>query len=635
MSADDDRPIETLIDSVADGHDIDWAALEAHADPEMLALLAHLKTVAGVADVHRTTTDEEETGPVPAPTGGRGFALGELGRWGHLQLVRKVGEGSYGEVYHARDTWLDHPVALKLLRPELSDHVAPTKLLDEARVLVKVRHPNVVAVHGADLQQGRVGFWMEFVQGQRLDDLVAFHGLLSAEEAAAIGQELCSALAAVHDAGLVHRDVKAQNVIREPKGRVVLMDFGAGQLVADAVGGGGAGTPLYLAPEMYADAPASPQTDIYALGVLLYYLVTAGYPVPARSIEELKEAHARGRQRPLLVARPGLPRGFVNVVEKMLKVDPAERYQTANDALAGLKRFTAPASIAKKAVLWSGRLAAAVVVITALGLLNSSTFNLLLGRPSEFDQHFGVSSWFRWGLSSLIAPAVYVSLSALALTILAVTSRFARRLLPPIDRGAKTLRNWCTDRAIERGLDDPSLLLQFTAVAGTVVLLLLAWGFWDYGAGLIISPLLVNSAPAARLASMQPANEYLLDTYGLLIDALLLLYGLAAFRIVSLARRANRPIMRSARAVAVIVPVFALVLWQLPYRLMYQSVFERVDVGGVRCYEVGRDDRIVLLHCPDAAPPRNRQVPIGDQSMRRRGVAERMFLPASQSQPTL
>ena len=318
MSA--DRNLDELIDSVADGDEIDWAALEAAADPDILALLAHLQTVAGVADVHRTSTGRrgDRAGARAHPVGHAAAGLGELGHWGHLQLVRKVGEGSYGEVFHARDTWLDHPVALKLLREELSDRVSPTKLIDEARVLVKVRHPNVVAVHGADLHHNRVGFWMEFVQGQRLDDLVAFQGLLSAEEAAAIGQELCSALAAVHDAGLVHRDVKAQNVIREPKGRVVLMDFGAGQLIADAVGGGGAGTPLYLAPEMFADAPASAQTDIYALGVLLYYLVTAGYPVPARSIDELKEAHARGRQRPLLVARPGLPRGFVNVVEKML-----------------------------------------------------------------------------------------------------------------------------------------------------------------------------------------------------------------------------------------------------------------------------------------------------------------------------
>ena len=193
MSA--DRNLDELIDSVADGDEIDWAVLEAAADPDILALLAHLQTVAGVADVHRTSTGEEETGPVIAPPAGRAAAgLGELGHWGHLQLVRKVGEGSYGEVFHARDTWLDHPVALKLLREELSDRVSPTKLIDEARVLVKVRHPNVVAVHGADLHHNRVGFWMEFVQGQRLDDVVAFQGLLGAEEAAEIGMGLCLSL---------------------------------------------------------------------------------------------------------------------------------------------------------------------------------------------------------------------------------------------------------------------------------------------------------------------------------------------------------------------------------------------------------------------------------------------------------
>ena len=130
--------LDELIDSVADGDDIDWTALEADADPDILRLLAMVKTVAGVALVHRTPLEEEETGPVPSPLpGSAAVPLGELGRWGHLQLVRKVGEGAYGEVFHARDTWLDHPVALKLLRPELTDRVAPTKLLDEARAGAK------------------------------------------------------------------------------------------------------------------------------------------------------------------------------------------------------------------------------------------------------------------------------------------------------------------------------------------------------------------------------------------------------------------------------------------------------------------------------------------------------------------
>jgi len=631
MSA--DKNLDELLDSVADGDEIDWAALEAHADPEILALLAHLKTIAGVADVHRTSTDEDATGPVPVPASMAGTGLGELGRWGHLQLVRKVGEGSYGEVYHARDTWLDHPVALKLLRAELSDRVAPTKLLDEARVLVKVRHPNVVAVHGADLQQNRVGFWMEFVQGQRLDDVVAFQGLLSAEEAAEIGQQLCAALAAVHDAGLVHRDVKAQNVIRDPKGRVVLMDFGAGQLMADVVGGGGAGTPLYLAPEMFNDAPASVQTDIYALGVLLYYLVTAGYPVPARSIEELKEAHARGRQRPLLVARPGLPRGFVNVVEKMLKVDPAERYQTANEALAGFKRFTAPASIVRRFAAWTGYLAIGVVVVTVLGLLNTVAFNVVMNRSSAFHQEWTLTTWFNWGLSSLLAPAVYIAVGALGLSVLVGLVRIACRSSHKLQHVMGALSTWCVDMASQRGLDTPTLALQLAVASGAIALAVLFWSFWDYGAGFLFTPPFISDAPMRRLAALRPGNELGADAYGLLIDGILLAYLIAYTRITTWARRINSPVPRATRMTAALLPVMALLMWQLPFRVVYQNTSERVDLANVRCYKLGENESSLLLHCPDVAPPRNRVVDRSNPALRFRGVVESIFVEANQSHP--
>lgn len=627
MSA--DKPIETLIDSVADGDDIDWAALEANADPEIVALLAHLKLVAGVADVHRTSISDEETGPV-ASLGSASVPLGELGRWGHLQLVRKVGEGAYGEVFHARDTWLDHPVALKLLRPALTDRVPPTKLLDEARVLVKVRHPNVVAVHGADLQQNRVGFWMEFVQGQRLDDIVAFQGLLSAEEAAEIGQMLCSALAAVHDAGLVHRDVKAQNVIREPKGRVVLMDFGAGQLMADVVGGHGAGTPLYLAPEMFADAPASVQTDIYALGVLLYYLVTAGYPVPARSIEELKQAHAAGRQRPLLVARPGLPRGFVNVVEKMLKVDPAERYQTATEALAGLKRFTAPASIARRTLSVAMYVSAAAVFVTVLGLLSSASFNLAMGIGGDFASE-SVADWFQFGLSSLIAPSVYLATAAIILTVLIVFVRVLLRLFRLQGRASSYLTKAWREFVAERGLDEPNLLLQFVIGIGTVGLAVIFVTFLD-----VLAPFTsyaINASPAA-LAVFNPANEGRFDAFGLALDALLFVYLLGIYAVTVASKGHERPLNRWTKVSAFVVPALALMLWETPYLLAYHNAFPRVDLAESRCYELGRGSSNLLLFCPDIEAPRNRIVLESDERVRPRGVVENVFTPLGSSHPT-
>jgi serine/threonine-protein kinase len=208
-------------------------------------------------------------------------------------------------VYHAHDTWLDHPVALKLLKREAESRVQPSDLLHEARKLARVRHTNVVTVHGADRHNGRVGFWMDFIDGETLAARVA-KGRLSAGEATSVGQEVCQALAAVHRANIIHRDVKAQNVMRaHDGGRIILMDFGAGQFVDDpSFGKRAQGTPLYLAPEVLRGDDATVRSDIYAVGILLYHLVTSRFPVEGRSPRELSEAHERGMRRRLLNNQP-------------------------------------------------------------------------------------------------------------------------------------------------------------------------------------------------------------------------------------------------------------------------------------------------------------------------------------------
>ncbi len=308
--------LDKLFESVADGESVDWDALERAApDEESRALIRQLRLIAEVAQVHRSQVDEapvdEATVPVPSALQGGTWppprlphvatapAPGEGGSWGHLLMVRKIGEGSYGEVYHAHDTWLDHPVALKLLKPEAESRVHPSDLLHEARKLARVRHVNVVTVHGADRHDGRVGFWMDFIDGETLATRVA-RGRMSAGEAISVGQEVCRALAAVHQAKLIHRDVKAQNVMRaHDGGRIILMDFGAGEFLGDSVGSRAQGTPLYLAPELLRGESASVRTDIYAAGVLLYFLVTGSFPVEAASPAALVEAHERGQRRRL------------------------------------------------------------------------------------------------------------------------------------------------------------------------------------------------------------------------------------------------------------------------------------------------------------------------------------------------
>jgi eukaryotic-like serine/threonine-protein kinase len=334
--------LDALLESVADGTDVDWDAADEVATEGERKLLRHLRLVAGIAEVHRTAP-LDDLQPAPPTRRFRPTPGQAIPRWGHLLLLERVGEGAFGDVYRARDPWLDRHVALKLLKPSIADH---SRLIAEAQALARLRHPNVVTVHGADIHDGRVGLWMEFVRGRTLSEIVTSDGPFSANEARVIGQELCNAVAAVHAAGLVHRDIKAQNVMRESGGRFVLMDFGAGH------------TPLYVAPELVDGGTATVATDIYALGVLLYYLVVGKYPVVGSSLDELKQAHARGERRSLAEARPDLPARFVAVIEKALHPDPQQRFRSAADMQQALRSAESHAW----RTTWAAAAALAVVI---------------------------------------------------------------------------------------------------------------------------------------------------------------------------------------------------------------------------------------------------------------------------------
>lgn len=362
MSAERVRLVD-LAASVADGTtDIDWDAAESSLQTdEDRQLLRDLKVLAGISDLHR------KNGPPAAPTEPRSTrkVVGRIGPhpaadlptieehvlpirskapteyWGHLALLEQIGQGSFGHVYRAEDTRLDRDVALKLLRPGRATSELAEKILHEGRILARIRHRNVVTVFGAEEREGRVGLWMEYVRGRTLEQLLRSQGPFGAREAALIGQELCRALAAVHKAGLVHRDVKAQNVMREEGGRLVLMDFGAGQVVqteGQSPSGRLTGTPLYLAPELLRGEEATVRSDVYSLGVLLFHLVTAQYPVNAGSLDDLHDAHTSGRRLRLNDARPDLADDFIRVIERALSSDSRRRYASAGAMQEALSR---------------------------------------------------------------------------------------------------------------------------------------------------------------------------------------------------------------------------------------------------------------------------------------------------------
>ena len=332
----DDRALADLAASVADGTPVDWQAAETNAG-QARRLVRHLRLVDSIAALHRSI-------PAAAPDDVPGAEREPDGRrWGRLIILDRIGEGTSCEVFRAWDTELHRHVALKLLHDSHTDN-AHERMLDEARRLARIRHQHVVQVYGAEQHDRRIGFWMELVRGTSLERQVQERGPFGDREAALVGLDVCSALAAVHAAGLLHRDLKAQNVMREEGGRVVLMDFGTGEELAGT--NRIVGTPLYLAPEIFRGQKASVQSEVYSIGVLLFYLVTGKFPVNAGSMEQLARAHATRSRLSLRDLRPDMSQGFISVVERALDSDPLRRHRTVGELESALRESLVPVPVA-------------------------------------------------------------------------------------------------------------------------------------------------------------------------------------------------------------------------------------------------------------------------------------------------
>lgn len=373
--ADEPDALIDLATAISDGATVDWSSVQSSNISEAdRAVLRHLRVIAeivslqqrlGSQPVHTSVVDELRQEAL-RPSDARET----LPSWGPLRLIRLVGQGAFGEVYRAWDSRLDREVALKLLRRRESGRSAGSSLVDEGRLLAKVRHPNVITVYGAERIGDHVGVWMEFVDGPTLAQLVASKGSFAPGEVARVGRDLCGALAAVHRAGLLHRDVKAANVMRDADGRVVLMDFGAGreERASAASPLDMAGTPLYLAPEIFDGAAASVQSDIYSLGVLLYFLATGAYPVDASTVKAIRDGHRRGARRSLAEARPDLPRALAGVIDRALSPQSAARFDSAaamDAALAALAPAAQP-RLARRYPMVLAIVAAAALIAVAI-----------------------------------------------------------------------------------------------------------------------------------------------------------------------------------------------------------------------------------------------------------------------------
>jgi len=271
-----------------------------------------------------------------------GIALGTLFDK-RYRLIERIGWGGSGDVYKARDEVVDEIIALKILKAE---YCANPEVLERIRreILLSrdLPHPHVLRINHLGDCEGRKYLAMRFIDGPTLAKILTRDGALAVDRVVDIGRKLASALAALHARKIVHRDVKAQNVLLDSQGEPYLADFGLARLL-DAPGmtesGIFLGTPDYTSPEQARRQPSDERSDLYSLGVVMFEMATGKRPFTADSRERVLQMHATATPPRPRTLRPDLPEDLSSIIFRCLEKDPARRYQTAQSLRGALERL--------------------------------------------------------------------------------------------------------------------------------------------------------------------------------------------------------------------------------------------------------------------------------------------------------
>src|SRR4051812_46807673 len=261
------------------------------------------------------------------------------------RLERPLGHGGMASVHLARDTELDRLVALKLLAENLGgDESVHRRFVREARLAARLSHPNVVSVFDAGEDGGRPYIVMEYVEGENLAELLARRGRLPPDEAHGLAAQAARGLAHAHEAGLVHRDVKPQNLILRRDGTVKIADFGIARAAETTITVAGTvlGTAAYLAPEQALGEEVTAAADVYSLGAVLYELLTARPPFEFETLADLADQQQRMEVTPVRDLAPEVPPELEDVVMRCLARNPAYRPASAGELARVLSGDEAP-----------------------------------------------------------------------------------------------------------------------------------------------------------------------------------------------------------------------------------------------------------------------------------------------------
>lgn len=263
------------------------------------------------------------------------------------KLIEQIGAGGMAVLYKAEDLELGRTVAVKVLRPSLvGDPEFLVRFKREARAAANLSHPNIVTVHDVGQDGPNTHYIvMEYVPGQNLKQLIRVQGAFEVDTALAIVVEVCKGVGYAHRAGLIHCDLKPQNILITPDNRVKVTDFGiarafsAAQAETDEVEEVVWGSPHYFAPEQAAGEPPTPASDVYSIGIITFELLTGELPFTGDSYEELALAHLRNEPPSILSFNSALPQELDRILQKVLSKEPSARYRTADQLGRILQKY--------------------------------------------------------------------------------------------------------------------------------------------------------------------------------------------------------------------------------------------------------------------------------------------------------
>ncbi|MHC4727986.1 MAG: protein kinase domain-containing protein, partial [Planctomycetota bacterium] len=276
----------------------------------------------------------------------------------HYRILEQVGQGGIGVVYLAEDSELERKIALKFLPPHYTpDAELNKRFRREAKAAAALNHPNIITVHEIGEFEGRAYIAMEYVEGESLREKVS-SGRLTVSNAVGIATQICDGLDAAHQAGIIHRDIKPENIIVDNSGRVRILDFGLARMAGVSKltkEGSTLGTVSYMSPEQFRGKPADHRADIWAVGVVLYEMLTGELPFQGEHEQAVMCLVLNEKPAPMSKRRNDLPADLEQIVFNCLEKTPASRYQKASDLLTDLGRFREESEVGSKIIRSTAR----------------------------------------------------------------------------------------------------------------------------------------------------------------------------------------------------------------------------------------------------------------------------------------